>query len=93
MSILLDDKWFTARKQHSCDVCFEPITVGERYRRQRVIYEGDPGVFKVHALCDEAYWIAYRELGLMGDETPDFQEDIQPILERLRAAGREMTDD
>lgn len=83
MSILLDDRRYTAKKQHQCNVCWEPIEPGQRYRRQRSIYDGEPATWKAHQLCDEAYAEAHRKLELYDDETPDFEEDIKPILTRM----------
>ncbi len=85
MTVLLADDWHIARKAHQCDVCFGTIAEGDRYRRQRMIYDGDPGVFKAHALCDAVYWVAWRELELFDDEQPDFHDDIKPRLLRFFA--------
>lgn len=77
---ILGATWHTARKQHGCDVCGGIIGVGDRYHRQRSIYDGEPQTFKAHGLCDVAYWRAHRDLDLYDDESPDWTEDIKPLI-------------
>lgn len=86
MSVLLDDVWHVARKAHQCCVCWGTIAPGDRYHRQRVVQDGDPGVFKCHALCDLAYWWAHTDLGLDSDEAPDWHEDMAPLVAAFFAA-------
>ena len=85
MTLVLDDVWYTAHKNHQCDVCLGTIATGDRYHRQRLIWEGDPGVFKAHALCDAAYWRAWKNLDLFEDECPDFADEVKPLLLRFFA--------
>lgn len=82
---LLEDVWHVARKDHQCNVCWGTIGEGDRYLRQRSIYDGEPQTFKAHALCDAAYWQAHRTLGLYGDDAPDWQEEIRPLVEGFLA--------
>lgn len=35
-----------AKKEHTCSCCRKTIQPGQRYRRYRLIVEGDPGVQK-----------------------------------------------
>jgi hypothetical protein len=83
---VLDDRWFTARKPHFCSTCFGRIGAGDRYRRQRSVDGGDgPWTYKCHALCDQAYSIAYREAGCTDDEGPDDGE-VREVLQRFWSA-------
>jgi hypothetical protein len=43
-----------ARKRHRCTWCGEWIGIGETYTHERVRVDGDMGVNKLHAECDEA---------------------------------------
>jgi hypothetical protein len=81
MATLIENAWPVARTTHRCDVCSGFIGAGERYNRQRFVWDGEPGTYKAHALCDAAYWIAWRELELFDDESPDFDADVRPLLE------------
>lgn len=74
---VLSSDWHVARKPHWCDACLGVIAPGDRYLRQRCIGD-DPYTFKSHALCDAAYWHAYREMELWDDDSPDPFEDIRP---------------
>lgn len=80
MTALLEDAWPVARKAHGCSICLGRIASGETYNRQRLIWDDGPVTFKSHALCNFVYWRAYRELGLMDDEAPDFTDEILPGL-------------
>lgn len=45
----------SARKKHRCDWCwFEPIEVGQPYRRWRMYDGGEASTVRVHPECDEA---------------------------------------
>lgn len=79
---VLDDVWPVARKEHRCDVCMGVIAAGDRYRRQRNV-DDDVYTFKAHALCDAAYWVAYKEAGCWDDEGPDWSDYIKPAIERF----------
>jgi hypothetical protein len=54
MTTLIADEWPVARKEHQCIWCGEPIVIGEKYRRCRLIWEGDPITNKWHKECDDA---------------------------------------
>lgn len=54
MTTLIADEWPVARKEHRCIWCGEPIVIGEKYRRTRLIWEGDPITNKWHKECDDA---------------------------------------
>lgn len=84
MTLVLGDTWPVALKPHTCDICCGVIAPGDRYHRQRNIWEGEPCVFKAHGLCDAAYWIKFREQDLYYDETVEFDE-IRPLLLRFFA--------
>lgn len=77
---VLETAWHTARKSHVCGVCCGTIGAGDRYLRQRSIYDGEPQTFKAHSLCEAAYWKAYSDLGLYDNESPDWTEDIRPLV-------------
>ena len=68
---LLADEWPVARKEHTCHACFGTIGKGDTYRRQRLVWDGQPGVYKAHRLCDGLYWKMHREAGLWDDEGVD----------------------
>lgn len=42
-----------ARKPHKCTWCGEMIVVGERYERERCVFEGDPQTNCFHLECAE----------------------------------------
>ena len=48
---ILSDTEHTARAAHHCGLCHRPIAVGDRYHRQRGIWEGEPYTFKSHVEC------------------------------------------
>ena len=78
---LLEDVWPIARKDHQCTVCLGRISPGEKYRRTRFInWDGDPQTCKEHELCEAAWRHAYNELELSYDESPDWHEDVAPII-------------
>lgn len=53
--------WQVSRKPHWCSWCGQIIGAGERYMRQRVKTDGDPGTVKMHPECDEALDVAVHE--------------------------------
>jgi hypothetical protein len=77
---VLADTWQTAKKPHICDACVGVIAAGDNYRRQRIIGEDGPYVYKCHALCDAVYWRAHRRLELMYDESLDDSEIREELL-------------
>ncbi len=68
MATLLEDTEYTARKHHFCDSCCGRIEPGQRYQRQRIIWDGEPGTYKAHADCWRASCIVGAEGGDLGIE-------------------------
>lgn len=83
-AILLADDRPTARKQHRCEVCNGTIAIGERYVRQRGIFDGAAYTWKGHALCATAQIKAHRDLDLPHDEGVEPEEAL-PYIERFFA--------
>lgn len=50
---LLSDSWPTARKEHRCIWCGDPIKVGQTYRKEQSIFDGQFQHHKWHKECDE----------------------------------------
>jgi hypothetical protein len=48
---LLSESFPVARKQHRCIWCGEAIPVGEKYRRERSVYDGNLQNFAWHPEC------------------------------------------
>lgn len=84
-ALVLDDQRHVARKDHRCDVCLGVIAAGDRYHRQRNIGDDGPYTFKAHLLCDTAYWLATKQLGLRSDwdEYPDVSDEVLPLVQRF----------
>jgi hypothetical protein len=81
---VLADERPVARKHHSCNACGGTIAPGDRYRRQR--NKGDDiYVWRCHALCDAAYWIAHEEAECCEDEGPDWFEVRSVVLRFFEA--------
>lgn len=53
--ILLSESHPVARKEHKCIWCGQPISVGEKHRRERSIYDGKFQDQRWHFECDEAF--------------------------------------
>ncbi len=70
---VLSDERPVARKDHHCNACEGTIPEGDRYHRQHIVNDY-LYVYKSHALCDAAYWIAFRELDLIDCE----EESVEP---------------
>ena len=88
MTLVLEDIHPVARKEHQCNICWGTIAVGDRYHRQRNIWDGEANTFKAHELCSAAWTKAHHDLELWDDETPDWDEDIKPLVEgALRLLG------
>jgi hypothetical protein len=84
-----------ARKDHTCDACLGIIASGDRYHRQRSIWEGEPMVYKCHALCDAVYWRMHRERELWDDESLDdseIREGLLRVFASLSQADPERTE-
>lgn len=54
---LLSESWPVARKQHRCIWCGQRIEPGEKYRRERSVYDGAMQDHKWHPECDEQFGI------------------------------------
>ncbi len=61
----------TAKKQHHCDWCPEPIVIGEKYVRESAVYCGDFQELKFHTECRDAC----SEMARMNDG--DFDIDFK----------------
>lgn len=81
MPILLGDTEHTARKRHFCDSCCGRIEPGQRYRRQRTIWEGEFGIYKAHADC-------WRASCIVGAESCEWYEPY-PNVSDMHAEDRE----
>lgn len=83
---VLENATPVARKQHLCDVCLGVIGEGDRYHRQRGIWDEGPYTHKAHALCNAAYWLAMRDLGYDArwEEYAEWSE-VRPYVERFFA--------
>lgn len=62
---LLRDSWPIARKKHRCIWCGEFILVGEKYRREQSVYDGE---FQNHAWHPECNTDAQDYFLEFGDE-------------------------
>lgn len=51
---LISDEVRTARKPHRCIWCGQPISAGEQYRYQRLIFDGEPNSNHWHPECFDA---------------------------------------
>jgi hypothetical protein len=49
--MLLGENIHVARKRHLCESCMRSINAGERYIRQRGVWEGEAYTWKSHELC------------------------------------------
>lgn len=77
-----------ARKQHSCNYCFQPIDKGTIYNKQVNVYEGNMYEWKSHPDCDAIASILSMhheaEEGLTGDDFVEFiKEEYQQIMIKL----------
>ena len=62
----------TARKDHRCEHCGKPISLGEPHFKSSGVFEGEFFSLREHTDCSEA-WEAMRDLaGLSYDEPSDF---------------------
>ena len=50
-----DSETHTARKQHRCDSCGEPVLPGDTYRRWRCYDGGEAGTVKMHPECHDMH--------------------------------------
>ena len=55
---LIERVTYKARKQHPCVWCGQMIVVGERYERERCVFEGDPQTNHWHLECAEDIKVA-----------------------------------
>lgn len=74
MDTVLGNSEHVARKPHICIECGGRIEPGQKYRRQRGIYDGDPYTYKGHVECSEASLDFVREFGLSWDEVDYIKE-------------------
>ncbi len=51
MCITLASESPVAKKEHTCDWCGQQILIGEKYHRDRVIFEGQAMTNKFHDEC------------------------------------------
>ena len=58
---LLSESWPIARKQHRCIWCGQHIEAGEKYRRERSVYDGDMQNHKWHQECNAAAAEYFRQ--------------------------------
>lgn len=100
---VLDNVTPVARKQHRCSVCYRTIEPGETYRRQRVITDDGPDVWKSCAHCDRVFDAVWASLGsdsaYFMDEGIDLSEwlreyEIEPLntMFRRQWAGIDVAD-
>lgn len=61
--VLISESTPKARKPHRCIWCGESIPVGETYRRERSVYDGEPQNHKWHLECNAAACKQYFDLG------------------------------
>lgn len=52
---LLEESFPKAKKEHVCVWCGEKIGIGETYRREKSVYDGDMQNFSWHPECDAAF--------------------------------------
>lgn len=65
---ILKDTTPVARKEHRCEFCYGTIAVGQQYRRQTNIVDGEIGDFICHTECMEVA----RMLDMFDDCDPDY---------------------
>jgi hypothetical protein len=58
---LLSESWPIARKQHRCIWCGQHIEPGEKYRRERSVYDGEMQDHKWHPECDADAAVQFRD--------------------------------
>lgn len=86
MTIVLEQRTLTARKEHSCNECRGVIAIGDRYERARIVDYAEAWTWKAHLLCLHASNEAARELELeYGDEGPSADE-VHEVLLRVFGA-------
>ena len=82
----LTDEIRTARKQHRCNWCGNPIQKGEKYRISTNVDGGDIWNFKEHLRCEEIFRAFYKEHHPYWEEcTAEFFEE--EAKEELMAYG------
>lgn len=80
----LENKEVVARKQHYCDWCDGTIKIGEKYNRQKFIYDGEIYEWHSHLACSRlasAIWdYCDPDEGMDADQ---FCEGCQEICKRF----------
>lgn len=89
--VIISNDTPTARVAHRCEVCGGTVAPGDRYVRQRGVYEGDPYTWKGHALCAAAHFQCRRDLDLYPEEAPE-PEEVLPYVLRFFANVASLTD-
>lgn len=84
---LLHDSWQTARKEHRCSLCCEPINPGDRYYRQHCADGEFRWSFKAHDECESAARWGCNEFDYSMEEVPvdDPRLFIEEFLTPYRA--------
>ena len=72
MPTVLDVTNPTARKPHTCDLCGAPIAPGEKYERQRCVYDGHMYAWLTCVPCQE---VAHQAWEYYAD-TIDYDEGL-----------------
>ncbi|TFG38795.1 MAG: hypothetical protein E4H44_03290 [Candidatus Aminicenantes bacterium] len=68
--VIYDETWRKARKQHRCDACNEPISVGHQYARVFILFDGEKSNRKRCARCQRIHE-HLRTVDKYGDTWPD----------------------
>jgi hypothetical protein len=66
-------KEVVGRKQHECCECIAPIEIGEKHLLVSACWDGLPGRYRQHLLCQEACELV-RDSGMNDDECLAFGE-------------------
>jgi hypothetical protein len=79
---MLDYRWVTARKPHDCHECGRKVVNGERYYREKTVYDGDIETHKTCADCKS----------IRDNLVADFfwGEVLDLVLESIRETGGEI---
>ena len=75
-----------ARKEHRCIWCGQKILIGETYRHERSVYDGDMQNHKWHLECDKASAEYFAE---NGEEFDPYDNERPP---KLQSSERQVPD-